>query len=186
MPAPLAQPATRTALPPIRQLADARFGRVSVVMMARVNPSKARGELCSDLARPGAAFRMRSTGSGTPITPVEQTTTCSPRQARSSATLSAVALEAIMPPGPTEQFAFPELTITARIAPEEARTCSRDNTTGGACTRFCVNTAAAEAGGSETINATSSEPVCPRFFSPQEADAKRNPRGRAREDGRSL
>jgi len=54
-----------------------------------------------------------------------------------------------MPPGPTEQLAFPELTMTARIAPAEARTCSRESTTGGACTRFCVKTAAAEAGGSE-------------------------------------
>ena len=41
--------------------------------------------------------------------------------------------------------------MTARIESGEARTCSRDSTTGGACTRFCVNTAAAEAGKSETI-----------------------------------
>jgi hypothetical protein len=39
---------------------------------------------------------------------------------------------------------------------------------------------------SETIIATSSEPVWPRFLRPQEADAKRNPRGKAREDGNSL
>ena len=64
----------------MRQLAAARFGRVSVVMIARVKPSKARGENSSDPASPGAAFRMRSTGSGTPITPVEQTTTCFARQ----------------------------------------------------------------------------------------------------------
>ena len=89
-----------------------------------------------------------------------------------------------MPPGPTEQLAFPELTMTARIAPADARTCSRERTTGGACTRFCVNTAAADAGGSETISATSSVPVWPRFLRPQDAEAKRNPRGRARADGR--
>src|ERR1700722_516009 len=190
IPAPLAHPATRTVfppfVPPMRQLAAARFGRVSVVMIARVSPSKAPGENASDLARPGTAFRMRSTGSGTPITPVEQTTTCCAPQPSVSATRSAVAREATMPPGPTEQLALPELTMMARIAPAEARTCSRERTTGGACTRFCVNTAAADAGGSETISATSSVPVWPRFFRPAEADAKRNPRGRARADGSSV
>jgi hypothetical protein len=49
-----------------------------------------------------------------------------------------------------------------------------------------VNTAAADAGESETIIATSSVPVWPRFFKPQEADAKRNPRGRARDVGSSF
>src|SRR4029077_148204 len=164
----------------------ARFGRVSVVMIARDRPSKARGEKARDLARSGAAFRMRSTGRGTPITPVEQTPPCCAPQPRSAATRSAVAREATMPPGPTEQLAFPELTITARIAPAEARTCSRDSTTGGACTKFCVKTAAADAGGSETISATSSVPVWPRFLSPADAEAKRNPRGRARSDESSF
>ncbi len=115
MPAPLAQPATRTVFPPMRQLAAARFGRVSVVMMARFSPSKACAENSSDSARPGAAFRMRSTFKGTPITPVEQTTTCCARQPSSFPTHSAVAREATMPSGPTEQLAFPELTMTARI-----------------------------------------------------------------------
>jgi hypothetical protein len=76
--------------------------------------------------------------------------------------------------------------MTARIVFADARTCSRDKTTGGACTRFCVNTAAADAGTSETISATSSEPVWPRFLSPHDAEAKRKPRGNARENGGSL
>src|SRR5467141_836881 len=160
------------------QLAAARFGRVSVVMMARVSPSKARGENASAEARPGAAFRIRSTGSGTPITPVEQTTTCFIAQPINFAMCRAVAREATMPPGPTEQFAFPELTITARMASDDARTWARERITGGACTRFCVNTAAADAGGSETSKATSSVPVWPRFLRPADAAAKRHPRGR--------
>src|SRR5260370_20569687 len=168
------------------QFAAVRFGRVSVVMMARMSPSKARGEDSSASANPGAAFRMRSTGNGTPITPVEQTTTCFTRQSSIFATRCAVASEAAIPPGPTEQFAFPELTMTARIASADARTWARERITGGACTRFCVNTAAADAGGSETISATSSEPVWPRFLRPAEAAAKRKPRGSARDDGRSL
>src|ERR1700675_4884333 len=95
----------------------------------------------------------------------------------------AVFRETVMPPGPTEQLAFPELTMTARMAFAEARTCARESTTQGACTRFCVNTAAAEAGASETINARSSGLCCTRFFSPQAIAAKRNPRGRARDGG---
>src|SRR5712671_4912043 len=186
MPAPLAHPAMRTLFPPMMQLAAARFGRLSVVIIARVRPSKARGEKLSDAARPGAAFRMRSTGSGTPITPVEQTTTCCARQPSNFATWSAVAREAAMPPGPTEQLAFPELTMTARIADADSCTCVRDRITGAACTRFCVKTAAADAGESETISATSSVPVWPRFLRPQDAEAKRNPRGRAREDGSAF
>src|ERR1700681_1309174 len=91
-----------------------------------------------------------------------------------------------MPPGPTEQFAFPEFTMTARMESGDARTWARESITGGACTRFCVNTAAADAGGSETIIATSSEPVWPRFLSPADAAAKRKPRGSARDVGRSL
>src|SRR5258708_29778508 len=186
MPAPLAQPATRTDFPSTVQLAVAHFGRVSVVMMARVSPSKARTENSSEPASSGTAFKIRSTGRGTPITPVEQTTTWFARQPSVSATRSAVACEATIPPGPTEQFAFPELTMTARIASADARTWARERITGGACTRFCVNTAAADAGGSDTISAKSSEPVWPRFLSPADAAAKRNPRGSAREDGRSF
>src|SRR5579872_4526372 len=112
----------RTVLPPILQLAEARLGRVSVVIIARVKPAKARGENASDLARPGAACRISSTRIGTPITPVEQTTTCFSLQPSSSATRAAVARDATIPPGPTEQFALPELTMTARMAPAEART----------------------------------------------------------------
>ena len=97
-----------------------------------------------------------------------------------------VILATAIPPRPVEQFALPELTMTARIASADACTCARERVTGGACTRFCVNTAAAEAGTSETISATSSVPAWPRFLRPQDAAAKRKPRGNARDDGRSL
>src|SRR6185312_15790054 len=110
----------------MRQEAVVRLGRVSVVMMARVSPSNDCGESCSALARPGTAFRMRSTGRGTPITPVEQTKICSARQPKVLATRAVVAREASMPSGPTQQLAFPELTMTARIAPADLRTLARD------------------------------------------------------------
>ena len=51
-----------------------------------------------------------------------------------------------------------------------------ETTTGAATTRFCVKTAAAEAGTSLESSARSSAPV---FFRPQAVAEKRNPRGRA-------
>ena len=42
IPEPFAQPRSRTFFPSMRQRAAAHFGRVSVVMIARANSSKAR------------------------------------------------------------------------------------------------------------------------------------------------
>jgi putative methionine-R-sulfoxide reductase with GAF domain len=44
------------------------------------------------------------------------------------------------------QFALPAFTSTARTAPCDFCKCARATFTGAACTRFCVNTAATEAG----------------------------------------
>src|SRR5438034_9877461 len=62
------------------------------------------------------------------------------------------------------------------MRPFEARKCSLDIRTGAATTRFCVKTAAAEAGTSLERIARSSAPV---FFKPQAVAAKRKPRGKA-------
>src|SRR2546430_13510101 len=61
------------------------------------------------------------------------------------------------------------------MRPFEARRCSLERSTGAATTRFCVKTAAAEAGTSLERIARSSAPV---FFKPQAVAAKRNPRDR--------
>ena len=52
MPAPLVQPRMRTSFPPTRHFAAAHFGRVSVVMIARVNCANALAE----------DFRARTSG----------------------------------------------------------------------------------------------------------------------------
>ncbi len=54
------------------------------------------------------------------------------------------------------QFALPALISTALTSPRDLVRFQRAMRTGAACTRFCVNTAAAEAGASETISARSS------------------------------
>src|SRR2546430_12845191 len=62
------------------------------------------------------------------------------------------------------------------MRPFEARKCSLEIRTGAATTRFCVKTAAAEAGTSLERMARASAPV---FFRPQAVAAKRNPSRRA-------
>src|SRR5437660_11697536 len=66
------------------------------------------------------------------------------------------------------------------MRPFEARKCSFEMSTGAATTRFCVKTAAAEAGTSLEISARSSAPV---FLRPQAVAAKRNPLGSADSGG---
>ena len=174
MPAPLVQPAMRTVLPPTRQVAAAHFGRVSVVRIACANSRNERVEPRPARARRGIAARIFSAGKGTPITPVEHTKTSCGVMPSSAAARRAVARAAVIPAGPTEQFALPEFTTTARRRPFAFRRCLRQSTTGAACTRFVVKTAAAEAGSSLTSMPRSSAPV---FFNPHAVAAKRNPRG---------
>ena len=71
MPEPLAMPLTTTGTPSISVLAEAPLGKVSVVMIAAAASGHALSErrACS----PGSAAVRRSTGSCSPITPVEQT-----------------------------------------------------------------------------------------------------------------
>src|SRR5581483_7299226 len=80
------------------------------------------------------------------------------------------------PCAPVAQFALPALTTTARMCPFDAARFFFDSVTGAATTRFCVKTAAAEAGTSLASRARSSAPV---FFRPQAVAAKRKPLGRA-------
>src|SRR6516165_1377108 len=70
--------------------------------------------------------------------------------------------------------------MTARMRPFDALRCAFETTTGAATTRFCVNTAAAEAGTSLDNSARSSAPF---FFSPHAVAAKRNPRESAAAEG---
>ena len=154
----------------------AHFGRVSVVMIALVKPPNPSALRSAALTKAGTALRMRSVRNGRPITPVEQTNTCSLSQPTSRATACAVASAAAIPASPVAQFALRELTITARMRDAALRRCLRQRTTGAACTRFCVKTPAAVTSSSPMINPKSRLGA---FRKPQFVAAKRNPRGRA-------
>ncbi len=60
-------------------------------------------------------------GSGTPMSPVEQTATSAASRPSLSAARSAVAMVSFRPCGPVQALAPPELSTTARISPS-ART----------------------------------------------------------------
>ncbi len=81
MPEPLAMPASVTGTPSIVQRAAAPFGNVSVVMIAPA--AAAMPSARSPLTRSATRAVIRSTGSRSPITPVEATNTSSGGQSRS-------------------------------------------------------------------------------------------------------
>src|ERR1700744_483306 len=158
----------------MRQFVAAHLGRVSVVMIARVNCAKASALSLRERTNHGTALRIFSTRRGKPITPVEHTKTCEEsRSVSSCATFRDVASEAEYPSEPVQQFALPELTTTARIFPRDRRKWACDRRTGAACTRLVVNIAAAVAGVSLTRRPRSR----PDFFNPQAAEENEKPRG---------
>src|SRR6266404_3300718 len=176
MPAPLAHPTRWIRLPAILKDAEAVFGRVSVVQMASESSAKERADGRRFREREGSARRIFSMGSWTPITPVEQTNNSCGTSAIRRAASSFVRSATVSPEAPVAQLALPALTTTARMRPLDSRRFFFERVTGAATTRFCVNTAAAEAGKSLEISARSSAPV---FFKPQAVAAKRNPLGSA-------
>src|SRR5215470_5474007 len=163
-------------LPDMRKDAEAVLGRVSVVQMARESSAKERAEARRLRASIGRARRIFSTGSWTPMTPVEQTKTSRAGRPRRLEVSSTVRREARSPCWPVAQLAFPALTTTARMRPLDSARCFLERVTGAATTRFCVKTAAADAGTSLERMARSSAPV---FLRPQAVAAKRKPLGRA-------
>jgi hypothetical protein len=152
-------------------------------MMARANPSNAAALPRREDTSSGTASRILSTSRGAPITPVEQTRICEGSMLPSSlARWTAVARAAASPSLPEQQFAFPELTIKARISRRDFFKCDRDRITGAAATRFVVKTAAAAAGVSLTRIPRSSLD----FFSPQWVAANVKPRGTSEADTFAL
>src|ERR1700730_12071249 len=176
IPAPLVQPSNRIVRPDSVQRDAAHFGRVSVVMMALVNPPNPSTVRSAIFARAGTACKIRSTRHGRPITPVEQTNTFAGSQPISRAIACAVASDAAIPASPVAQLAFRELTITARIRGAAFCKCRRQRTTGAACTRFCVKTPAAATSSSAMISPRSRFGA---FRRPQFIAAKRKPCGSA-------
>ena len=139
MPAPLLMPVMVTNAPPIITWALKALAMVSVVMM----PSAARIQWPSDASSmaAGRPASMRSTGSGSMITPVENGSTCSGARSSKRAAATQVVRARTRPSCPVPAFALPVLTTMARTSWPLAK-CSRLTCTGAAQKRFCVNTPA--------------------------------------------
>src|SRR5438309_10348020 len=137
MPAPLAIPVTVASPPASSVRRDRAFGTESVVMIA----SAARAQLSSrrSAMHAGRPATMRSTGSGSMITPVENGRTWRESQPASRATASQLALAPATPVFPVPALALPVLTSSARGDPPETR-CSLATCTGAAQKGFCVKT----------------------------------------------
>ena len=157
MPEPLAIPPTKMSCPAIVARADASFGNGSVVMIARA--AAAPWSAASARSATGKPERIFSIGRATPITPVEATSTCGTGQPISRAVSDAISRAARYPSSPVQAFAQPLLTTIARATLSDRSRCSRERTTGAACARFIVKTAAAVAAVSDTRSARSGAPL---------------------------
>src|SRR5258706_11903130 len=93
---------------------------------------------------------------------------------------STVRCEARSPWAPVAQLALPALTTTARMWPLDSARCFLERVTGAATTRFCVKTAAADAGAALERMARSRGPV---FLRAQGVGGKRKRFGRAASGG---
>ena len=152
MPAPLLMPVTATVLPPSCTVSDAAFGTVSVVMIASAASAQWSGRASASAA--GSAASMRSCGSVSMITPVENGSTCSGRQPSSRASAAQVERARARPSAPVPALALPVLMRSARMLSPAAR-CSRQSCTGAAQNRFAVKTPATRAPGSSTTTVRS-------------------------------
>jgi hypothetical protein len=153
-------------------LAAASFGNGSVVMIAcaAADPWSAASALMAS----GSPLRIFSMLRDTPMTPVDATSTCSGAHPTSFAVSAAISRATCRPASPVHAFAHPLLTTIARAIPPDRCRCSFDTSTGAACARFVVKTAAAVAGWSETSRARSS----PFALMPALTPAARKPFGR--------
>ncbi len=105
-------------MPAILKEAEAVFGRVSVVQMARESSAKERAEARRLRASTGSARRIFSTGSCTPITPVEQTKiSCGAKTEAAGGFFDGADAKRDRPAVPVAQLALPALTTTARMRP---------------------------------------------------------------------
>ena len=153
MPAPFAMPVTVIGAPSIVTRRDAPFGTVSVVMIVRAaapHPASASAN-----RHAGRAATMRSTGSGSMMTPVENGSTSCAAQATVPATAAQTVCASASPAAPVPALALPALTMSARIGERSAR-CWRQMLTGAAQKRFCVNTPATCVPGARLASSRSS------------------------------
>src|SRR5256885_188092 len=172
MPAPLAIPPTVIMPAGVSKRTAQCLGRVSVVMMARAASGPASAVRCA-----AAAWRpvvICSSGSGTPITPVERTSAVRAGRPAACSAAWAIARAAARPGAPVQAFATRAFMATARMRPGRSASRSASYVTGAARSAFLVNTPAVAQLVALTSSATSGAPSA---FSPACAAAALKPRG---------
>ncbi len=160
MPAPLAMPLTVTVVLPMRAVAVATLGKVSVVMIALAAARKSAGLACA--ARPAITGANFEASSGSPITPVEARKISAGLQPAALAAMSAVSLVAARPLLPVKALALPELTTSARakfFADLPAFKCARHHSTGADGHFDLVKTPAVVVPASNSASSTSVRPA---------------------------
>src|SRR5512135_1348830 len=168
IPAPFAIAPIVIVRPPARIFRIPRFGKASVVQIASPAPAIPFGE--SRAARPGSAATIFFAGSGTPMTPVEPTSSESAGRPRAAEAARDVSRTARIPAAPVQALALPLFTTIPRRR-ERVRSAF-PHATGAAATLFRVKTTAETHGRSLTTSARSGFPV---FLIPQDPAAARNP-----------
>src|SRR5688572_10972849 len=152
MPAPLAIPET-VASPLLNlTLRDAALGTVSVVMMA----SAADSQSALPLNACGSPAMIRSAGSGSMITPVENGSTCVGLQPSRAASARQTCMARFTPSAPVPAFALPVFTTSARTPFFK---CCLASSTGAAQKRLRVNTPATVAPASSLMTSRSLRPA---------------------------
>ena len=144
----------------------------SVVRMA--SAKSPRPSASAAATSPGTAASMRSAGSGTPMMPVEFTSTSPGIAPVAAATARAMRRASSTPRVPVRALALPELTSRPRQRPPVAARWSAERSIGAARTRLRVNIAAAVAAGSARISPRSK---LPPGLMPQAVPAARKPAG---------
>ena len=149
MPAPLAMPVTTASPPESFTLRENAFGTVSVVMMASAASSQL-ALLATAARQPG---RMRSTGSGSMMTPVENGRTW----VRLASELLRKRMHNRQAPSPTRPFRSRHwrCRCSRRARGRRFFRCFFARITGAAQKRFCVNTPATAAPGARRITSRS-------------------------------
>src|SRR5258706_4956389 len=165
MPAPFAMPVSVTPASPMRICCDAALGSVSVVMIAVAALNQLSSRRSARHAGNPAA--MRSTGSGSMMTPVENGRTWPALQLSNRASSAHVWRACAKPSLPVPAFALPVLITSARVdnAGSSVDKCWRVTTTGAAQKRFCVNTPATFAPSASLMTSRSLRPGLRMFAS---------------------
>ena len=170
--APFAIAPSRTSPPGSASVRCATLGVASVVQIASAAAAPPSGASSAAAARMPAS--TRSMGSGTPITPVDATSTSCGSAPTSSPASAVMRSASVRPCAPVAAFALPLETTIARARPALRSSDARLVRTGAPAAALRVKRPAACAGASATTRATSGRPLA---LMPARTPAARKPRG---------